>query len=105
MCIASVCDVETSLLKRNVHDVEERQSVDGEVFFFQAEDGIRDPLVTGVQTCALPISRRNPDARGAAPGFLRVVPPDNPVRLARSEEPSCRERVQISVVAEAFKKL
>src|SRR2546425_13370352 len=27
-------------------------------FFFQAEDGIRDKLVTGVQTCALPISRR-----------------------------------------------
>src|SRR6266545_6981201 len=26
------------------------------VFFFQAEDGIRDKLVTGVQTCALPIS-------------------------------------------------
>src|SRR5258708_19503976 len=25
------------------------------VFFFQAEDGIRDDLVTGVQTCALPI--------------------------------------------------
>src|SRR5207247_5584128 len=25
-------------------------------FFFQAGDGIRDPLVTGVQTCALPIS-------------------------------------------------
>src|SRR5258708_15812262 len=24
-------------------------------FFFQAEDGIRDDLVTGVQTCALPI--------------------------------------------------
>src|SRR5205823_9249811 len=29
----------------------------GCVFFFQAEDGIRDKLVTGVQTCALPISR------------------------------------------------
>src|SRR5256885_8913940 len=28
-------------------------------FFFQAEDGIRDYKVTGVQTCALPISRRN----------------------------------------------
>src|SRR5438105_7151167 len=28
---------------------------DPELFFFQAEDGIRDPLVTGVQTCALPI--------------------------------------------------
>src|SRR5689334_23478814 len=26
-------------------------------FFFQAEDGIRDGTVTGVQTCALPISR------------------------------------------------
>src|SRR6266536_1385310 len=30
--------------------------VDVFFFFFQAEDGIRDPLVTGVQTCALPIS-------------------------------------------------
>src|SRR5207245_8772922 len=27
-------------------------------FFFQAEDGIRDATVTGVQTCALPISLR-----------------------------------------------
>src|SRR5947208_13501075 len=27
-------------------------------FFFQAEDGIRDDLVTGVQTCALPIYTR-----------------------------------------------
>src|SRR5438874_3780699 len=27
-------------------------------FFFQAEDGIRDLYVTGVQTCALPISER-----------------------------------------------
>src|SRR3989449_7563726 len=27
------------------------------VFFFQAEDGIRDVAVTGVQTCALPISQ------------------------------------------------
>src|SRR5204862_3897193 len=26
------------------------------IFFFQAEDGIRDLYVTGVQTCALPIS-------------------------------------------------
>src|SRR2546422_7833666 len=26
-------------------------------FFFQAEDGIRDVAVTGVQTCALPISK------------------------------------------------
>src|SRR5260221_3971671 len=29
-------------------------------FFFQAEDGIRDHCVTGVQTCALPISTSSP---------------------------------------------
>src|SRR5438128_12690722 len=29
-------------------------------FFFQAEDGIRDATVTGVQTCALPISTAAP---------------------------------------------
>src|SRR5256885_2954968 len=41
-------------------------------FFFQAEDGIRDYKVTGVQTCALPIS--------VAPGLRewreQVVPAD-----------------------------
>src|SRR5258708_20700386 len=44
-------------------------------FFFQAEDGIRDDLVTGVQTCALPISaaarrgapRRRPHGAACAP--------------------------------------
>src|SRR5260370_41959354 len=30
------------------------------LFFFQAEDGIRDSSVTGVQTCALPISNVQP---------------------------------------------
>src|SRR3989454_10032034 len=35
-------------------------------FFFQAEDGIRDYKVTGVQTCALPISRaRHGPVQGA----------------------------------------
>src|SRR5260370_14278499 len=34
--------------------------LDGRLFFFfQAEDGIRDSSVTGVQTCALPILRRS----------------------------------------------
>src|SRR2546429_2649063 len=32
-------------------------------FFFQAEDGIRDVAVTGVQTCALPICLRSPRVR------------------------------------------
>src|SRR5207237_4458519 len=40
-------------------------------FFFQAEDGIRDSSVTGVQTCALPISPLSPSGlvtyRRAAP--------------------------------------
>src|SRR5258708_19072549 len=48
-------------------------------FFFQAEDGIRDDLVTGVQTCALPISspgsapREGPRgrSRGAEPGLVQ----------------------------------
>src|SRR5690349_23693239 len=40
-------------------------------FFFQAEDGIRDLYVTGVQTCALPISEVR-DAR--VPGRLRLPP-------------------------------
>src|SRR5437763_6657952 len=36
-------------------------------FFFQAEDGIRDTSVTGVQTCALPISTQV--AKGLPGGF------------------------------------
>src|SRR6478752_6340671 len=39
----------------------------GAFFFFQAEDGIRDVAVTGVQTCALPIS-------SAPASFFGVVP-------------------------------
>src|SRR5687767_15277235 len=47
-------------------------------FFFQAEDGIRDKLVTGVQTCALPISvadlgLEEPDDAGLALGALGAV--------------------------------
>src|SRR5438034_6832398 len=41
------------------------------LFFFQAEDGIRDHCVTGVQTCALPIFNAPPRAaRGALSGAL-----------------------------------
>src|SRR5256886_13667967 len=36
--------------------VDEPESIVVDYFFFQAEDGIRDLTVTGVQTCALPIS-------------------------------------------------
>src|SRR5256885_11119755 len=42
-------------------------------FFFQAEDGIRDYKVTGVQTCALPISRWLIDASGRATLLARKL--------------------------------
>src|SRR5439155_3708934 len=37
------------------------------IFFFQAEDGIRDGHVTGVQTCALPISSSAPSPESKPP--------------------------------------
>src|SRR5207248_2847165 len=43
------------------------------IFFFQAEDGIRDRTVTGVQTCALPISARAAHYGNAFPLTLRRV--------------------------------
>src|SRR2546426_4288437 len=43
----------------------------GLFFFFQAEDGIRDYKVTGVQTCALPICPRAPHG---SPGAGAVRP-------------------------------
>src|SRR2546421_8840569 len=48
------------------------------LFFFQAEDGIRDLIVTGVQTCALPISMTRGNAHNEAshPGgeVRRLIP-------------------------------
>src|SRR2546429_6601386 len=53
------------------------------IFFFQAEDGIRDVAVTGVQTCALPIS---PGRSGILHGRLDL----RPVALAVSAPPGAR---------------
>src|SRR5438876_11646573 len=47
-------------------------------FFFQAEDGIRDGRVTGIQTCALPIS---PSAREAFDGPWSALAPKERGRL------------------------
>src|SRR2546422_1641578 len=41
-------------------------------FFFQAEDGIRDVAVTGVQTCALPISYADPTSQQVQSGGAYV---------------------------------
>src|SRR6266536_5606995 len=64
-------------------------------FFFQAEDGIRDPLVTGVQTCALPISTRR-FARARCNGGTMRASANSRKRSVRSEErrvgKECRSR-------------
>src|SRR5688500_19197653 len=83
-------------------------------FFFQAEDGIRDYKVTGVQTCALPIyrssaqgtrtlpcppcgARDQPDGAVVRyPDRTRSCPSRSRTEIGRA---SCRERVKISVVA------
>src|SRR5947207_2931982 len=41
-------------------------------FFFQAEDGIRDHCVTGVQTCALPIYSKSPTSAGSTTVNLHI---------------------------------
>src|SRR5207249_9365305 len=41
-------------------------------FFFQAEDGIRDRNVTGVQTCALPILKESSGQLTASPRRARI---------------------------------
>src|SRR5699024_11480338 len=67
------------------------------LFLFQAEDGIRDRNVTGVQTCALPIS--GPGVSRRSP---RVCTPETPWPSSSSctgpeiGRASCRERVQSS---------
>src|SRR5699024_11462194 len=86
-------------------------------FFFQAEDGIRDRNVTGVQTCALPISPTSPRpperstfvARSCAFTSAAVMPSAisrsgcSDTRISRSAPParfkigraSCREREEV----------
>src|SRR2546421_330004 len=47
--------MESTTLSRRMSVAEIMCQMDTQAFFFQAEDGIRDLIVTGVQTCALPI--------------------------------------------------
>src|SRR3712207_9411692 len=104
------------------------------IFFFQAEDGIRDIGVTGVQTCALPISASPVLAPvlsvvfavvSAVGGILLALGGSIPIspfvttisfviylvcravsarRVREIGRASCRERGEISVVAVSFKK-
>src|SRR5260221_1393797 len=79
-----------------------------EFFFFQAEDGIRDHCVTGVQTCALPIWRRACAASRAGEQIasrgsgIHAAPPEPwrlqalPVRTERSAR-RCRDNRRLAL--------
>src|SRR3712207_9022041 len=58
-------------------------------FFFQAEDGIRVIGVTGVQTCALPISRSATRRPGRAGGCCGVPPAVSSSPTATSRRRAC----------------
>src|SRR6266446_9601951 len=47
------------------------KEVKSSCFFFQAEDGIRDYKVTGVQTCALPISEELGEAAADTESWIK----------------------------------
>src|SRR5215213_11049556 len=74
-------------------------------FFFQAEDGIRDWSVTGVQTCALPISmarRATPRFTDGLSGWLRSALP-GVVIDAPDEQRGRRDRVvDVTIYLVAF---
>src|SRR5437762_4881255 len=55
-------------------------------FFFQAEDGIRDTSVTGVQTCALPISMEYAHRRRAYLDWLEDEPGARSVLIDKPRE-------------------
>src|SRR5256885_15789054 len=74
--------------------------VDFFFFFFQAEDGIRDYKVTGVQTCALPILRdrqlaiayadRGVTVNAICPGAIQTGLRANSVRILGADAPEMR---------------
>src|SRR5256885_10934448 len=79
------------------------------LFFFQAEDGIRDYKVTGVQTCALPIFRDPvvgdlqlvpPAVHEDATAALRAVLDGQPIDARGVAVEVARERIRARIVAE-----
>src|SRR2546426_8447834 len=52
-------------------------------FFFQAEDGIRDYKVTGVQTCALPICSRRSSWRPPLSSYRQYYPIQAQIEVLR----------------------
>src|SRR5258708_20034942 len=88
------------------------------VFFFQAEDGIRDDLVTGVQTCALPISaqlmkqfaaclkEKLAQERPAAPGAASASPPPTqpspPIEPTAAPAPTAKPIAGFALIAKVI---
>src|SRR5437879_11494087 len=80
-------------------------------FFFQAEDGIRDTSVTGVQTCALPILSGVAFTDNLPAGLVVAATPNvtgscgsgtiTAIQIGRA---SCRERESIAAGGGAVKK-
>src|SRR5207245_5222622 len=66
------------------------------VFFFQAEDGIRDATVTGVQTCALPIwTEQDRAVRGNHNyGVIARLKADVEVQQAQAEMATISKRLE-----------
>src|SRR5258707_11880679 len=73
-----------------------RSSIDSFFFFFQAEDGIRDIGVTGVQTCALPICLADQKLENVSITLQFLDANNQTVIATRSEErrvgKECRSR-------------
>src|SRR2546426_6610636 len=60
------------------------------VFFFQAEDGIRDYKVTGVQTCALPILITLAKAGAGSALMAELKTPTSPLVLSKPQTHAAR---------------
>src|SRR5207248_7766557 len=79
-------------------------------FFFQAEDGIRDRTVTGVQTCALPIFTRDhlgdsePRMRSSVSFTSRSARSLSSRRTARNVRPPMRAAAPCAAACNGFRR-
>src|SRR5438034_1884357 len=67
-------------------------------FFFQAEDGIRDHCVTGVQTCALPISGESPRTAGVKSCEFPELPIGSDMLLPLAQGGTIHSRFGLALV-------
>src|SRR2546429_5796974 len=75
------------------------------IFFFQAEDGIRDVAVTGVQTCALPILFQTPALENLLLASSSQLDSLNPIVVRLPVEPARGYYYEAGVTKSFFGKL